>query len=132
MVGVLVITHGELADALVGTADLIYGPMEQLEGLGLSPDESEESMIARIREAVEELDKGDGVLILVDMFGGTPSNLSLRLMQQGHVEVVTGVNLPMLLKVGSRRKQTLSELARSVREAGARNILLAGELLKGR
>ena len=86
----------------------------------------------RIREAVRSVETGDGVLVLVDMFGGTPSNLSLGIGREGRIEVLTGVNLPMLLKVGNSRQQELNELAQAVREAGTRSILLASEFLKGR
>lgn len=132
MVGVVVYTHGALGRELVETAGMILGPLEQTVGIGFQAFDSDEQMLKGLQEAIKQVDTGDGVLVLVDMFGGTPSNLSLRLMQTGRIEVLTGVNLPMLLKVGNSRQLELAELAVAVREAGTRNILLASEFLRGR
>ncbi len=132
MVGVVVVTHGGLAEELVGTARMIMGTVEQVEAVGFQPDEREEEMFDKLRVAVRAVDEGDGVLILVDMFGGTPSNLSLRLLRPGRVEVVTGVNLPMLLKAGNTPRCDLQTFARKVRDSGVRNALLASTYLENR
>ncbi len=132
MVGIVVVTHGNLGPELVDVSRLVLGPLEQVVGIGLLPHESEDIMSEKIQDAIRRVDTGEGVLVLVDMFGGTPSNLSLRLMTAGRIEVLTGVNLPMLLKVGNSRQQGLLELARAVREAGTRNIILASEFLTNR
>ncbi len=132
MVGLVVVTHGNLASELVRTAQLILGPLEQVQAVGFHPHEPENDMFARLESAVTAMDTGDGVLILVDMFGGTPSNLSLRLLQPGKVEVVTGVSLPMLLKAGSSPRTDVRRYAGKVRDSGVRNALLASAYLERR
>ncbi len=132
MVGLVVVTHGGLAEELVRTAGLIMGPAEQVAAVGFYPHDREDEMLEKLRGAVKSVDTGDGVLILVDMFGGTPSNLSLRLMRTGHVEVVTGVNLPMLLKAGNSPRRDLRTFAEKVRESGIRNTILASHYLEKR
>ena len=132
MVGVVVVTHGNLAAELVRTAELILGPLDQVKAVGFLPHEPEEDMWSRLKAAVAAVDTGDGVLILVDMYGGTPSNLSLKLLERGRVEVVTGVSLPMLLKAGSSPRTNVRDYADKVRDSGLRNALVVSSFLDRR
>lgn len=129
MIGVVVCTHGPLAAALVETANLIVGDYPNITPVGLKSGDSPEDMVARIRDAIALVDAGEGVLILCDMFGGTPSNLSLSFLGD-HVEVVTGVSLPMLLKLYTSRDAPLVEVAQGVCDHARQSTLVAGALLK--
>ena len=131
MVGVLVVTHRRLAAELVDTAELIVGKMDNCLGLSLDPDLPVDDLRQQITDAINEVNDGDGVIVLTDMFGGTPSNLSLSFLNEAGIEVVTGVNLPMLLKLAhSREDKKVDELARVVKDYGRRSISLASEILK--
>ena len=134
MIGLVVVSHGQLAEALLNTATEIVGPFESGEALAISRRDSLEEVEARIRAAVSRVDQGEGVLVLADMFGGTASNVSLRLVGDCRVEVVTGCNLPMLLKLSSALKSAtdISALAQLIKFYGQRNVLVASELLKER
>ena len=101
-------------------------------GVALEHDEDVEKMRQKIVTAIRQVDQNGGVLLLSDMFGGTPSNLCLSFLEEGKIEVITGVNLPMLIKLASlREKKSLSEVASFIRNYGQKNITLAGEILKG-
>jgi len=128
MIGVIVCTHGALAEALVSTAHLVVGEYPALRAVALTPGDSMEDTLARLRGALAEVDDGNGVLILCDMFG-TPSNLSLSFLGDS-VEVVTGANLPMLLKLYTSRDLPLAEAAQTVAEHARQSTLVAGSLLK--
>ena len=131
MVGMLVVTHRRLAEELIDTAELIVGKIDNCVGLSLDPDLPVDELRQQITNAMNEVDDGDGVIVLTDMFGGTPSNLSLSFLNYKGVEVVTGVNLPMLLKLAhSREDEKVEELARVVKDYGRRSISLASEILK--
>lgn len=133
MVGILVVTHRQLAEALLSTCDLILGHMEKVQAVSLEPNATPEEARQQISSACNQINSGQGVLILTDMFGGTPSNLSLSLLKNGQVEVVTGVNLPMLMKVASLRKnshRSLKEIALALKEAGQKGISVASEMLR--
>ena len=136
MIGIVVVTHGGLATEFRQATELISGPQESFESVALAPDEAIDSMKERIGRAIKAADSGDGVVLLTDMFGGTPSNLSLTFHKEGHVEILMGLNLPMLLKLASARtaegeeKKTVSELAALVSEYGRKNIQVATEILK--
>ena len=134
MTGVVIVTHCRLADEFVQAVRMIAGECEHVRAVGLDPDTtSPEDMRARIEAALRAAEDGSGVLVLVDMFGGTPSNLALAFLEEERVEVVTGVNLPMLVKVVSDAPTgTLGELAATAREYGRRNISVASEVLAGR
>lgn len=134
MIGLVVVSHGRLADALLETASEIVGPFERARALAVSRSESLSDIEERIRTAIRQVDSGDGVLILADMFGGTASNVALQLVGRSHVEVVTGANLPMLLKVATAidTATDLSALAQLLKFYGQRNVLVASELLKER
>ncbi|UCE81644.1 MAG: PTS sugar transporter subunit IIA [Deltaproteobacteria bacterium] len=130
MVGILVITHRQLAQEFVATAELIVGKMENCIGLSLDPELPVDDLRQQITNAMDEVNDGDGVIVLTDMFGGTPSNLSLSFLNQKGIEVVTGVNLPMLLKLAhSREDVKVDELARVIKDYGRRSISLASEIL---
>jgi PTS system mannose-specific IIA component len=134
MVGVVVAAHGNMAEALVAAAEQIVGKLEQLKVVNLLAHEGMEMGRGKIVDAIREVDDGSGVVVLADVFGGTPSNCCLPLMDQGKLEVVTGVNLPMLLRLASGRKEGHDprQLAESLVEYGRRNITNAGELLRTR
>lgn len=130
MVGMLVITHRRLAEEFIATAELIVGEIENCLGLSLDPDLPVDDLRQQINQAMDKVNDGDGVIVLTDMFGGTPSNLSLSFLNQEGIEVVTGVNLPMLLKLAhSREEHKVDELARIVKDYGRRSISLASEIL---
>jgi PTS system mannose-specific IIA component len=130
MIGIVVVTHGRLADELVAATEHVVGPLEACTSISIGPDDDMERRREDIRQAVEEADSGSGVIILTDMFGGTPSNLSISLLDKGKVEVVAGANLPMLIKLAeARTRLTVDELAVSATEAGKRYIAIASDIL---
>ena len=130
MVGILLITHKRLAEEFIATAELIVGKIETCVGLSLDPDLPVDDLRQQINQAMDEVNDGDGVIVLTDMFGGTPSNLSLSFLNTEGIEVVTGVNLPMLLKLAqSREGHDVGELARIIKDYGRRSISLASEIL---
>jgi len=129
MVGLVVASHGHLAEELVATARQIVGEVQHVATLSVEPGASPEEIRARIKEAVKSVDDGEGVLVFADLIGGTPCTQSLSLCQQARIEVVTGVNLPMLLKANSLRGQLpLLQLA----QYGQKNITCASDLLRAR
>jgi mannose PTS system EIIA component len=136
MVGVVIITHCELANELLRAARLIVGDENALAGveaLSVQMSEMNEELRRRIAVAVRKVDQGQGVLVLTDMFGGTPSNLSLSFLKEGEVEVVTGVNLPMMVALGNYREgKSLPELAQFITTYGRKHINLANEFLHKR
>ena len=130
MVGMLVITHRRLAEEFIATAELIVGKIENCVGLSLDPDLPVGDLRQQIDQAMDKVNDGDGVIVLTDMFGGTPSNLSLSFLNNKGIEVVTGVNLPMLLKLAqSREGHKVDELARIIKDYGRHSISLASEIL---
>ncbi len=133
MVGVVVATHGLLADELIRTAEAIVGKLEQMRTVSVGPTSSMEETRERFKEAIREVDGGDGVLVLTDMFGGTPANLALTFLDE-KIEVLTGVNLPMLLKLTTCRSENLAlqATAQMLTTYGQKNISLASELLRTR
>ena len=126
MVQVLILSHGALAHALVDTAERIVGRLADVQALSLDWDEPRDTLLARLHQVIDSIDEGDGVLILTDLFGDTPSNLALGLIEPGHVEVVTGVNLPMVLRLACQgsKPSTLSELACWIQAKGRQGICL--------
>jgi PTS system mannose-specific IIA component len=130
MIGVLIITHGNLGNELIQVTRLIRGEMEGVLAISVDETKGVESLKNEITAAIKKLDSGKGVLILTDLFGGTPSNISLSFLKEGKVEVVTGVNLPMMLKVSETKdEKALSEFADFIRNYGKNNIYLASEIL---
>ena len=129
MVGVLIITHGNLGYELIQAAELIKGRMNGVLAISVDPTKGVEELKKEITSSIKKIDKGKGVLILTDLFGGTPSNLSLSFLKEGKLEVVSGVNLPMLLKLPDVREKGLTEFAYFIKDYGRRNISLASEIL---
>ena len=130
MIGVLITTHGNLGCELIKAAEMIKGGIKGVVCVSVDQAKGMEDIKKEISTAVKKLDNGRGVLILTDLFGGTPSNISLSFLKEGKVEVVTGVNLPMILKLTEMREGTnLKELAQNVRDYGMKNIYLASEIL---
>jgi PTS system mannose-specific IIA component len=124
MVQTLILSHGSLAEALLETARRIAGELHDVHSLALDWNAPRESLVVRVGEEIAALDQGDGVLILTDLFGDTPSNLAVELVRTGSVEVVTGVNLPMVLRLGclGARPRELGELARWIQAKGRQGI----------
>ena len=130
LVGALVVTHGQLGDELVKAAGMIVEDLNHIAAISIGWHDDVEDSRARIADAVESVDQGRGVIILTDMFGGTPSNLSLPLLQKDKVEIITGVNLPMVVKLANQPgKEPIAELANRVKEQGQRQISIASQLL---
>ncbi len=133
MVGIVIATHGGLAQEVLRTAQGIVGDLPQCEAVSVGAESSMDDARARLGEAVTRVDSGDGVLVLTDMFGGTPANLALTFLDE-KLEVVTGVNLPMILKLATARSEapSLQAAAEQVTGYGQKNITLASELLRTR
>lgn len=133
MVGLVVATHGHLAEEMVHTAEQIVGKISALETCSIEPDASPEQIRDGLREAVKRVDSGDGVIVLADLIGGTPCNQSLALVRQAHLEVVTGVNLPMLIKANTLRSEgnlRLPDLALALTTYGQKNITCPTAMLR--
>ncbi len=132
MIGLVIVSHGRLADELVAATEHVVGPMDALLAVCIGPDDDMERRRADIRDSIADADRGEGVLILTDMFGGTPSNLAISLLDPGKVEVIAGVNLPMLIKLAEARSRAdLDSLARMGVDAGKRYIAIASSVLEG-
>lgn len=130
MIGVIITTHGSLGTELIKAAELIKGKLEDVIHVSVDQTSAIEEIKKEINAAIKKLDRGKGVLILTDLFGGTPSNISLSFLKAGKLEVVTGVNLPMLLKLYDIRKEmNLKDVAIQVKDYGRKNIYLASEVL---
>ena len=131
MVGIVIVTHLKLGEELLAVAELIVGKLKQFQAVSINPKEGVEEIKERISEAIRRVDKGKGILILTDMFGGTPSNICLSFLGEWKIEVITGVNLPMLLKLSTYEGEgDLVELAQFIKTYGQKNINLASEILK--
>ena len=130
MIGLVLVTHAGLAVALKLSAEMIVGPIESCATVEVAPDELADDIMARVVAAVEAVQSG-GAIIMTDLFGGTPSNMAMSFLNEGHIEVVTGANLPMLIEFCSRREQMpVAELAVNLQRTGRDGIVVAGELLK--
>lgn len=130
MTGLVLVTHAGLASALKKSAEMIVGEIEQCAIVEVAPDERADDIMASVVAAVEAV-QADGAIIMTDLFGGTPSNMAMSFLKDGSVEVVTGVNLPMLIEFCSRRERlTVTELAASLQNCGREGIIVAGEFLK--
>jgi mannose PTS system EIIA component len=131
MIGLLIVTHCDLGKEFLNAAEFIVGRLEGVEVISITQTSDSEKIRKMIGDKLSILNKGKGVLILTDMFGGTPSNLSLSFLKDEKVEVLTGVNLPMVIAIAQNRsRMSLSELAETAQEAGKMSISLAGNLLK--
>lgn len=130
MIGVLITTHGNLGSELIKAAELIRGSLKGVMHVSIDQTKGVEEIKREISSSIKKIDQGKGVLILTDLFGGTPSNISLSFLKEGKVEVITGVNLPMLLKLPDIRDSvSLKECAQLVKDYGVKNISLASEIL---
>jgi PTS system mannose-specific IIA component len=130
MIGLLIVTHSNLGREILNAAEFIVGRVEAADAVSIIETTDSEGIHKRIQKKVNTLDRGQGVLILTDMFGGTPSNISLSFLKEGQVEVLTGVNLPMVLAIAQNRSDTkLSGVAKTAEEAGKMSISLASKLL---
>jgi PTS system mannose-specific IIA component len=131
MVGILVVSHGKLADALISSVQFLVGNLERVKGISIWPRDRKEEVKDRIQKGVGEVDDGHGVVILTDLLGGTPTNLSLSVLEDEKVEVVTGVNLPMLLTLSSYQEdKSLEEIGRLAKKSGRRSIALAKKVMR--
>ena len=131
MIGLILVTHGTLADEFVVAMEHVVGPQKQIATVCIGPRDDMEQRRKDIATAIKTVDDGEGVIILSDLFGGTPSNLSISLLDAGKVEVIAGVNLPMLIRLESARKNmSVSEAVAAARDAGRKYISVASELLE--
>ena len=132
MIGMVLVTHGRLADEFVAATEHVVGPQESMRAISIGPDDDMEQRRAEIAQAVEDVDTGNGVILLTDMFGGTPSNLAISVLDKSNVEVIAGMNLPMLIKLASARdSDDLAGAVASAQEAGRKYINVASTLLNG-
>lgn len=130
MIGLVVVTHGALATEFVAALEHVVGRQKQLAAICIDANDDLDVRRRDIREAVEDVGSGDGVIILTDMFGGTPSNLALDLLSRGKVEVLAGINLPMLIKLAeARNREDLATACKTATEAGCKYIAIASEVL---
>ncbi len=131
MIGIIIISHGRLAEEFLDAMVHIHGAQGQIETLCMGPDDDVESQLENLMSLLKEVDSGDGVIMLADMFGGTPSNLAISVLNHGNYEVIAGVNLPMLVKLGSIRGGTdMKDAVEQAKEAGKHYISVASEVLK--
>ena len=133
MIGLVLVTHGLLATEFRAALEHVVGPQNNLATIAIAPDDDMESRRRDIIAAVEQVETDRGVIILTDMFGGTPSNLAISVMEPGRIDVVAGVNLPMLIKLASvREEKTLDEAVTSAQDAGRKYITVASRVLAGK
>jgi len=130
MIGALAVTHGQLAHELVAAAEMIVGEISHIQAVSIGWHDDVNDARREIERRIAEVEHGTGVLILTDMFGGTPSNIAFSFHEPGKVDVVTGVNLPMIIKIATQKDgETLDSLARGVRDQGRSSISMASEFL---
>ena len=133
MIGGIIVSHGKLAEELLNALTIILGETVNIEAISIGWYDDVEASKQKINESLKKVDQKNGVLIFTDMFGGTPSNLSFSFLKDGQVEIITGVNLPMLIKFASlQRSNSLQEVAKKVVEQGQKNIHLASALLRSK
>ena len=132
MIGLVIVTHGKLAQELRNATEHVVGPQDFVETVCIGPDDDMERRRDDIRAAINRVSRDQGAILLTDMFGGTPSNLAISMLSRDKVEVVAGVNLPMLIKLAeARQSATLIEAAKTAKDAGQRYIAIASEILAG-
>jgi mannose PTS system EIIA component len=133
MIGMVLVTHGRLATEFRAALEHVVGPQKQIETISIGPDDDMEKRRKDIVRAVAAADSGDGVVILTDMFGGTPSNLAISVMEGSRIDVVAGINLPMLIKLASVRESSpLEQAVSQAQEAGRKYISIASKILTGK
>ncbi|HUK06588.1 MAG TPA: PTS sugar transporter subunit IIA [Stellaceae bacterium] len=130
MIGMVIVTHGRLAAEFIAALEHVVGPQRDIAAICIGPDDDMEQRRQDILNAVKSVDSGEGVVLLTDMFGGTPSNLAISVMDRPKIEVIAGINLPMLIKLASlRHGETLANAVRGAQEAGRKYINVASQLL---
>ena len=130
MIGLVLVTHGRLAAEFVTAMEHVVGPQEAIESICIGPEDDMEARRKDIAKAIAKVDGGGGVIILTDLFGGTPSNLAISLMKTDKIEVIAGVNLPMLIRLeGARKTMEVRAAVAAAREAGRKDISVAPEIL---
>ncbi len=130
MIGLVLVTYGRLAEEMISATEHVVGAQRNIRAICIGPDDDMEKRRSDIVQAVSEVDDGDGVILLIDMFGGTPSNLAISIMDKPNVEIIAGVNLPMLIKLASAREsESLADAVASAQEAGRKYINVASALL---
>ena len=133
MIGLVLVTHGRLAEEFRTALEHVVGPQRQMVVISIGADDDMDAVRRSLLQAARKVDSGDGVVIVTDMFGGTPSNLAISIMDDGPIEVIAGMNLPMLVKLAKLRgEKTLSELVECAQEAGRKYIRVASQVLIGR
>lgn len=133
MIGLVLVTHGRLADEFRNAVEHVVGPQDRFETVAIGADDDMERRRADIVDAVARVDEGQGVIVLTDMFGGTPSNLAISVMEAGRIEVIAGMNLPMLIKLSSvRRSGDMATAVTEAQAAGRKYINVASQLLAGK
>ncbi len=132
MIGMVLVTHGRLAAEFIAALEHVVGPQRNVVAVCIGPEDDMELRRKEIMDSVARVEEGDGVVVLTDMFGGTPSNLAISILDKGNVEVIAGVNLPMLIKLASlRNTEPLASAVGAAREAGRKYINVASQLLSG-
>ena len=132
MIGLVIVTHGRLAEEFVSAMEHVVGPQSLVRAVCIGADDDIELRRSEIVDAIREVDEGSGVVVLTDMFGGTPSNLAISVMEQTKAEVIAGLNLPMLIKLASvRQRETLQACVAHAQEAGRKYISVASYVLAG-
>ena len=133
MIGIVVVTHKQLGDALIDAAEFILGARpDRVVSVSININENADKLREKISEGIKNVNMKEGVLILTDMFGGTPSNLSYSFLEEGRTEVISGVNLPILIKaINTRKDMDISKLAQCIETYGKKSISLASSILKG-
>ncbi len=130
MIGMVLVTHGRLAEEFVAATEHVVGPQDQVRAISIGPDDDMEQRRDDILKAVAEVETGSGVILLTDMFGGTPSNLAISVMDKASVEVIAGINLPMLIKLASvRGEDDMEKAVTAAQESGRKYINVASHLL---
>ncbi len=133
MIGMVLVTHGHLATEFRAALEHVVGPQKQFVSISIGPEDDMERRRAEIIDAIREADSGDGVVLLTDMFGGTPSNLAISVMDGGKIEVLAGVNLPMLIKLASvRDSQPLEQAVLQAQDAGRKYVYIASKILNAK
>lgn len=130
MLGIVLVAHNDLARSIKQVAEHVVGPLPDVECISVFPEDDVELKRQEIQKAIHKVMGKEGVVLLTDMFGGTPSNLAISLMEEGKVEVISGVNLPMLVKLLRTRKKDIEEAVRVAKESGRHYIMVASDLLE--
>ena len=130
MIGLVLVTHGRLAEEFISAMQHVVGPQDQVKAVCIGPEDDMEMRREEILKKAGEVNSGSGTIVLTDMFGGTPSNLAISIMDRAPVEIIAGINLPMLIKLASLRKdKSLKEAVEGAQEAGKKYINIASQLL---